>query len=267
MASSQAESDCTVYDHENDSTVDNKDPEGDAGAKGDPAANERYSNGKAEGIVYEEDVEKDASTDHKVTVTAILTPAAADADPNIVDWDGPNDPANPRNWSPAWKRTNVILVTLSVLYASLATTMYAPAANIMKSEFGYGNDTVETLTITIASLGFAMGQLFCGPCSEVFGRVAVYRTSAIFYLGFTAGCAQSTNVAEFLVFRLLTGIAASSFMSTGGGTIADVLPVEQRGAAMALYTSGPLFGPVRCPVRASPCDQQTDAETRSSDPS
>ena len=39
------------------------------------------------------------------------------ADPNIVDWDGPDDPANPRNWSKRRKMLNVMLVSLSVLYS------------------------------------------------------------------------------------------------------------------------------------------------------
>ena len=114
----------------------------------------------------------------------------------------------------------------------------------MKSEFGFKSDTVEILTITIASLGFAVGQFFVPPLSEVFGRVPVYRVSSVFYLGFTAGCARSTNVAEFLVFRLCTGLSAASYMSTGGGTVADLLPKEERGVAMALFTTGPLLGPV-----------------------
>jgi MFS family permease len=170
-----------------------------------------------------------------------------DADANIVDWDGPDDPANPRNWSKAYKLTNVVLVSLAVLYTNLATTVFAPAATVMQREFGFQNDTAKVLTITIASLGFALGQLFVPPLSEVFGRMPVYRTSAIVYLGFTAGCARSTHVAEFLVFRLCTGLAAASFMSTGGGTVADLLPREERGLAMAIFTAGPLFGPVRCP--------------------
>ncbi|GJC86304.1 MFS transporter fsa7 [Colletotrichum liriopes] len=33
-------------------------------------------------------------------------------------------------------------------------------------------------------------------------------------------------------------------MSTGGGTIADLLRKEERGVAMAIFTVGPLFGPV-----------------------
>lgn len=166
------------------------------------------------------------------------------ADPNIVSWDGPEDPANPRNWPKARKLTNVVLVSLTVLYCNLATTMFAPGAAVMQREFGFESENVEILTITIASLGFALGQLFVPPLSEVFGRMPIYRASAVLYLGFTAGCARSTHVAEFLVFRLCTGLAAASYMSTGGGTVADLLPKEERGVAMAIFTAGPLFGPV-----------------------
>ncbi|KAF4955588.1 hypothetical protein FGADI_4423 [Fusarium gaditjirri] len=169
-------------------------------------------------------------------------------DPDIVDWSGPNDPENPRNWSKAYKLTNIIVISLSVLYTNLATTMFAPGAAVMKHEFGFKSNTVQVLTITMASLGFALGQLFIPPLSEVFGRMPIYRASSIFYMGFTAGCARSTAVAEFLVFRLLTGMAAASYTSTGGGTVADLLPKEERGVAMAIFTTGPLFGPVLGPI-------------------
>lgn len=36
---------------------------------------------------------------------------------NVVDWDGPDDPQNPRNW-PAWKRmTQVVFATTFLLTA------------------------------------------------------------------------------------------------------------------------------------------------------
>ena len=174
--------------------------------------------------------------------------AAADTkdakDPNVVDWESPEDPHNPQNWTKAKKMSHIMLVSLSVLYVNLATTMFAPGANLMQQEFGFTNENVEILTITIASLGFAAGQFWIPPLSEVFGRLPVYQASGILYLGFTAGCARSSNVAEFLAFRFLTGLAAASYMSTGGGTIADLLAREERGVAMAMFTAAPLFGPV-----------------------
>jgi hypothetical protein len=244
MAKSQVESDKTVCNHETstmvsfdgavqgsfigeeDSTIDKQ---------GDSSAGETNSN-DVKATNLSKDVEK----------STITTPTP---NPNIVDWSGPKDPENPRNWSKAYKLTNVIVISLSVLYTNLATTMFAPGAAIMQREFGFRSSTVEVLTITMASLGFALGQLLIPPMSEVFGRMPIYRTSSVFYMGFTAGCARSTNVAEFLVFRLLTGMAAASYMSTGGGTVADLLPKEERGVAMAIFTAGPLFGPVCFPFR------------------
>ncbi|KAF3762959.1 putative MFS transporter [Cryphonectria parasitica EP155] len=187
----------------------------------------------------DKDAEKDA---------AAAIAAAPSADSDLVDWDGPNDPENPRNWSQSLKTAHVALLSLSVLYANLATTMFAPGAAFMQRDFGFTSSTVEVLTITIASLGFAIGQLFAGPLSEVFGRSPIYRVSSILYMGFTAGCARSTHIAEFLVFRWCTGFSAASYMSTGGGTIADLLPKEKRGGAMALYTAGPVLGPVIGPI-------------------
>lgn len=33
-------------------------------------------------------------------------------DPDIVDWDGPDDPENPLNWPESRKRTNLILLSV-----------------------------------------------------------------------------------------------------------------------------------------------------------
>jgi hypothetical protein len=48
-------------------------------------------------------------------------------DPNLVDWDGPNDPANPRNWSKKRKILNTSLVSLSVLYSYVS--LITPSLN------------------------------------------------------------------------------------------------------------------------------------------
>lgn len=51
------------------------------------------------------------------------------AEPNLVDWDGPNDPANPRNWSKARKMWNIGLVSLSVLYSYVSTNPITPVCS------------------------------------------------------------------------------------------------------------------------------------------
>jgi len=55
-------------------------------------------------------------------------------------------------------------------------------------------------------------------------------------------CAVSTDIGMFLAFRFIAGCGGSAPLTIGGGTIADVIPQEKRGAVMALYAMGPLIG-------------------------
>jgi MFS family permease len=51
-----------------------------------------------------------------------------------------------------------------------------------------------------------------------------------------------------VAFRFLLGCAGASPLTLGGGTIADMIPQEKRGASMAIWAMGPLIGPVVGPV-------------------
>ncbi|TVY78407.1 MFS transporter, partial [Lachnellula suecica] len=53
-----------------------------------------------------------------------------------------------------------------------------------------------------------------------------------------------------LAFRFLSGLAGVATITCGSGTIADVMPLESRGKAMAIYCTGPLMGPVIGPIAA-----------------
>ena len=63
-----------------------------------------------EGSVYERDVENQSH--HESNRLDIATPEKAPKDPNIVNWDGPDDPENPLNWSSAKKFGAISIVSL-----------------------------------------------------------------------------------------------------------------------------------------------------------
>jgi MFS family permease len=128
---------------------------------------------------------------------------------------------------------------------NLAATMFAPGAEQLAKEFGVTDSTIEAMTVSLYVLGFSFGPLLFAPLSELYGRLILYHICNTVYFAFTAGCAFSTNVEMFLVFRFICGCAASSPMSIGGGTVADVTAPQKRGKSMALFTMGPILGPVR----------------------
>lgn len=126
--------------------------------------------------------------------------------------------------------------------------MFAPGADALIEEFRVDNSILSALTVTIYVLGFSLGPLVLAPLSEVYGRLPIYHATNSVYLAFTIGCALSTDIAMFLVFRFICGCAASAPMTIGGGTVADLIPQESRGKAMALFGMGPLLGPVIGPI-------------------
>lgn len=122
--------------------------------------------------------------------------------------------------------------------------MFAPGAADLAREFHITSSTVVTLTVSIYLCGFAIGPMFIAPLSELYGRLVIYHTCNVFYIGFIIACALGKNTAMFLAFRFLAGCASSGPLTVGGGTVADVVPPAQRGKVMSVFFTGPLLGPV-----------------------
>lgn len=62
---------------------------------------------------------------------------------------------------------------------------------------------------------------------------------------------MANNLSSLIVFRLLAGIGASCPITLGGGTIADMIPLEKRGLAMMFWIMGPIMGPTFGPLAGS----------------
>jgi hypothetical protein len=56
-----------------------------------------------------------------------LPPSEENHDPNVVTWDGPDDPANPKNWSGRyrWFITALCCITTLNVYASSCITSFS----------------------------------------------------------------------------------------------------------------------------------------------
>ena len=86
------------------------------------------------------------------------------------------------------------------------------------------------------------------PLSEMYGRLPLYFVNNVLFIAWTVGCALAPNIPALLIFRFLAGIAGSTPLTNGGGSIADTIRKEKRGAAMAVFAMGPLLGPIIGPV-------------------
>ncbi|KAK7204377.1 major facilitator superfamily protein [Myxozyma melibiosi] len=168
-------------------------------------------------------------------------------DPNVVGWDGPDDPANPFNFSNRRKWCITMIAAMVTFCVAFASSVFTAGIADIAADFGVST-TVATLGLTVYILGFAFGPMVFAPISEVYGRNVVYLSTWFFFTVFQIPCALSKNIATLLVSRAIAGIAGSSPLSNAGATLGDIWSPAERGDAMSFYTIAPFAGPVVGPI-------------------
>jgi multidrug resistance protein len=126
--------------------------------------------------------------------------------------------------------------------------MVAPALTSIASEFSISNEVELSLTLSIFVLAYAIGPLFLGPLSEIYGRTIVIQLSNLLYLFFNLGCGFSKTKAQLIIFRFLSGLGGSAPLAVGSGVLADLFTSEERGRAISIYSLAPLLGPAVGPI-------------------
>ncbi|KAF2664029.1 synaptic vesicle transporter [Microthyrium microscopicum] len=169
-------------------------------------------------------------------------------DPFLVTWDGPNDPLNPKNWSGKRKWAATFVVSSFTFISPVSSSMVAPAMQAMKADLHLDSDFLASMILSIFVLAYAVGPLFLGPLSEVYGRVIVLQLSNLVYLVWNLACGFARTGPEMLVFRFLSGLGGSAPLAIGGAVLGDLFFAEQRGKAVSIYSLAPLLGPAIGPI-------------------
>ncbi|KAJ7643706.1 MFS polyamine transporter [Roridomyces roridus] len=177
---------------------------------------------------------------------AAFTGQSQEPEDLIVDWEGPGDPLNPRNWSRRKKWAATITASAFTFVSPVSSSMIAPGSDQVAHDFGVTNEVVVALFTSIFILSY--DYQFLGPLSEIFGRNRIIQGANLWYLVWNLACGFAQNTGELLAFRFLAGIGGSAPLAIGGGVLGDIWSAEERGQAVAIYTLAPLLGPVVGPI-------------------
>lgn len=173
----------------------------------------------------------------------------------ITDWDGPNDPEDPWNWSPTVKWFHAYSVAAMGFVTTFASSIIVPSVSDIAQEFDVHNDALAALPYAIYVLGISLGTPFASPMSETLGRRAVFWISLPPFLLFIMGSGFSNNLATLCVLRFLAGFFGSPSLTVGGGVIADLWIPQQRGLPIVLFILSPFSGPAIGPLVGSAVTQ------------
>lgn len=166
-----------------------------------------------------------------------------------LDWDGPDDKANPQNWSSFKKWFITFVVALDCLCVSLGSSIYVESVPDIMTEMGV-SQRLGISGLTLYLVGLALGPIIAAPMSELFGRRWIYIISLPIGMLFTMGVGLAKDIRTVLVLRFFSGFFNSPPMSVAGGTVSDLWSNDpsQLAVAMALFCLAPFLGPVFGPI-------------------
>lgn len=124
----------------------------------------------------------------------------------------------------------------------MASSIYTPGIADAMRDLSISEE-VAILPFSFYTLGLAFGPMLSAPCSETWGRRALYLWSIPIFALFTLGAGFSRNIAALTICRFLAGVFASPSLSIGSATISDVWQPAKRSTPMALYVATPYLGP------------------------
>ncbi|KAF5371182.1 hypothetical protein D9758_004213 [Tetrapyrgos nigripes] len=165
----------------------------------------------------------------------------------VVDWDGPDDPANPQNWSIRRKWLMTILTSSITVNVTFASSAPSAATQRIIEHFGISRE-VSYLIISIFLIGYMFGPLITGPGSEILGRRTVLCIALPLYTLFILGQALAPNIQTLLITRFFSGFFGVTPLTVGGGILADMWPAKGRGPATSLFSGSVFLGPVLGPL-------------------
>ncbi|KAF3929958.1 hypothetical protein AA313_de0205940 [Arthrobotrys entomopaga] len=194
------------------------------------------------------DVDTSGADDMKLELKKTKSGKSIKADPNVVTWDGPDDPANPLNWSIKKKWIATVVVSSFTFISPVSSSMVAPAIPSIAKDLNITSTIAQQLTLSVFVLAYAIAPLFIGPLSEVYGRVPCIQISNLFYLVFNTACGASQTKTQLIIFRFLAGAGGAAPLALGGGVLSDVWRPEQRGKGISMYSLAPLLGPAIGPI-------------------
>jgi len=140
----------------------------------------------------------------------------------------------------------LLLAALTGLTA-LSIDMSLPAMPQLQQAFGAGVSSVQ-LTLSVFLAGFALGQVFCGPLSDRFGRrpVLVAGLALFTVAGFV--CAASTSLHMLVAFRFVQGMGASVGPVVARAVVRDRFDARRSAAVLSQMTQVMIVAPLLAPT-------------------
>lgn len=170
----------------------------------------------------------------------------AEREAYVVDFDGPDDPLHPMNWSLKKKFIISAICAFTSLGSTFASSVLS-AATARIAVYFHVSVEVATLSSSLYLVGYAVGPSIWAPLSELRGRKLPLMIGSFGFSIFATATAVSKDIQTLMICRFFAGTFGSCPLVVVPGAYSDIWPAEQRGIALVVFASSVFMGPMLAP--------------------
>lgn len=147
------------------------------------------------------------------------------------------------------RRPGLLTLLLAALtgLTALSIDMSLPAMPQLQQSFDAGVSAVQ-LTLSIFLAGFALGQVFCGPLSDRWGRRPVLLAGLALFTVAGFACAASSSLPMLLAARFVQGAGASVGPVVARAIVRDRFDSRRAAAVLSQMTQVMIIAPLLAPT-------------------
>lgn len=164
----------------------------------------------------------------------------------VVEYDGPDDPLHPQNWTFRKKLLIAVILAYTSLCSTFTSSLFSASTRAFSVYWGISVE-VATLSTSLYVLGYAFGPLVWGPFSELQGRKLPIVIGMFGFTVFNFGTATAFNLQTFYICRFFTGIFGSCPLAVVAAAFSDIFDNTQRGPAIVVFSATVFLGPMLAP--------------------
>ena len=144
--------------------------------------------------------------------------------------------------------TNLFQIILISIIATIGGFLFGFDSGVingtidgLSAEFG-GNDLVISFSVASMLIGCAVGAMIAGRTADIFGRRGVLIVAAVFFFISAWGSGVATGAAEFVVYRVLGGLAVGAASVLAPAYISEITPAHIRGRLSSIQQVAIIVG-------------------------
>ncbi|KAL8665471.1 MAG: hypothetical protein Q9202_002176 [Teloschistes flavicans] len=164
----------------------------------------------------------------------------------VVEFDGPDDPLHPQNWSMRKKILIAAMLAYTTLVSTFASSIFSTATTVVGEQFGVSTE-VGLLGLSLYVLGFATGPILWAPLSELRGRRIPLIIGVFGFSVFSVATATAKDLQTVMLTRFFAGAFGSCPLAVVAAVFSDIFDNKTRGLAITVFSMTVFTGPLLAP--------------------